>query len=121
MRHIMTNDLFRSEQSEIEMELADLATFEAVARRGNMTRAADDLATVQSNVTARIQQLEQELGVPLFYRHSRGVTLTRAGEQLVPYAERVRQLVEEARRRLRDADQPSGPLHVGSLESTAAL
>jgi len=60
------------------MDIADLAVFEAVARGGSMTRAAQELATVQSNVTARIQLLEQELGKPLFYRHSRGVQLTGA-------------------------------------------
>jgi LysR family transcriptional regulator, cell division regulator len=102
------------------MDLQDLATFEAVARSGSITRAAERLATVQSNVTTRIQLLEQELGVPLFYRHSRGVTLTSAGQQLVPYAERIRQLAEEARRALQDAAHPSGPLRVGSLETTAS-
>src|SRR4051812_32666611 len=103
------------------MDLVDLATFEAVARSGSITRAAERLSTVQSNVTTRIQLLEQELGVPLFYRHSRGVLLTSAGQQLVPYAERIRQLVEEARSSLQDAAHPSGPLRVGSLETTASL
>ena len=103
------------------MDLADLSTFEAVARSGSITRAAQHLSTVQSNVTTRIQLLEQELGVPLFYRHSRGVQLTSAGQQLVPYAERIRQLVDEARCALQDAAHPSGPLRVGSLETTASL
>jgi DNA-binding transcriptional LysR family regulator len=43
--------------------------FETVARLGGMKRAAAELNTVQSNVTARIRQLEEELGVPLFHRH----------------------------------------------------
>jgi LysR family transcriptional regulator, cell division regulator len=103
------------------MDLVDLTTFEAVARSGSITRAAKRLSTVQSNVTTRIQLLEQELGVPLFYRHSRGVRLTSAGQQLVPYAARIRQLVDEARSTLRDAAHPSGPLRVGSLETTASL
>src|SRR5215210_282454 len=103
------------------MDVADLVTFEAVARSGSMTRAAQELVTVQSNVTARVQRLEQELGVPLFYRHSRGVTLTSAGERLTPYAERIRQLMEEARHAVQEASHPGGPLRVGSLETTASL
>ena len=56
------------------MDNADLRVFEAVARLGGMNRAAAELNTVQSNVTARIRRLEDELGTPLFDRHSRGVT-----------------------------------------------
>ena len=66
------------------MDAADLRIFEAVARLGGMNRAAAELHTVQSNVTARIHALEDELGAPLFERHSRGVTLTAAGQRLVP-------------------------------------
>ena len=56
------------------MDASDLRFFEAVARLGGMNRAAAELNTVQSNVTARIRLLEEQLGVPLFQRHSRGVT-----------------------------------------------
>ncbi|MGH6886252.1 MAG: LysR family transcriptional regulator, partial [Geminicoccales bacterium] len=68
------------------MDAADLKVFEAVARLGGMNRAAAELHTVQSNVTARIRTLEARLGTPLFQRHSRGVTLTAAGRRLLPYA-----------------------------------
>ncbi|MGH7113726.1 MAG: helix-turn-helix domain-containing protein [Stellaceae bacterium] len=54
------------------MDVVDLRVFEAVARLGGMNRAAAELNTVQSNVTARIRLLEEELGAPLFRRHSRG-------------------------------------------------
>jgi DNA-binding transcriptional LysR family regulator len=103
------------------MELADLATFEAVARTGTMTGAAAGLMTVQSNVTARVRLLERELGVALFDRHSRGVNLTAAGRQLLPFAERIRHLVGEAERAVRDDGTPRGPLQVGSLETIAGL
>jgi DNA-binding transcriptional LysR family regulator len=69
------------------VDIADLRTFEVVARLGGMNRAAAELHTVQSNVTARIRSLEQQLGSPLFLRHSRGVALTPAGRRLLPYAE----------------------------------
>lgn len=103
------------------MDAADLRVFEAVARHGGMNRAAQELNTVQSNVTARIRLLEGELGLALFHRHSRGAVLTPAGQRLLPYAVRVRQLLVEARRAAADDGTPRGPLTVGSLETTAGL
>ena len=103
------------------MDVQDLRVFEAVARHGGMKRAAEELATVQSNVTARIRALEQDLEVRLFDRHSRGVILTAAGERLLPYAHRAAVLMTDARRAARDDGTPSGALVVGSLETTAAL
>ncbi|HEX2890603.1 LysR family transcriptional regulator [Vineibacter terrae] len=103
------------------MDAADLRIFEAVARLGGMNRAAAELNTVQSNVTARVRLLEDELGTPLFHRHSRGVALTPAGQRLLPYAERVAQLLVDARRATVDDGTPRGPLVIGALETTAAL
>jgi DNA-binding transcriptional LysR family regulator len=103
------------------MESADLRVFETVARLGAMTRAAVELHTVQSNVTARIRALEQGLGVTLFDRHSGGVTLTDAGRRLLPYARRVARLLDEAKRAVVDDGTPRGPLTIGSLETTAAV
>ena len=103
------------------MDAADLRIFEAVARLGGMNRAAAELHTVQSNVTARIRVLEDELGTPLFERHSRGVTLTAAGQRLLPYAARIRHLLEDARRVVEDDGTPQGALTIGTLETTAAM
>lgn len=103
------------------MESADLRVFEAVARTGGISRAAVELHTVQSNVTARIRLLEEELGTPLFIRHSRGVSLAPAGRRLLPYAERMRDLLAQARRAAADDGTPQGPLALGSLETAAAL
>ena len=104
-----------------EMDARDLRIFEAVARLGGMNRAVAELNTVQSNVTARIRALEEELKVSLFRRTSRGAVLTAAGERLLPYAIRVAQLLDEAKRAARDDGTPRGPLVIGSLETTAAL
>jgi len=103
------------------MDTADLKFFEAVARLGGMSRAAAELNTVQSNVTARIRVLEDELGTPLFHRHARGVTLTDAGRRLLPYARRVKQAIADAKKAVADDGEPTGLLTIGSLESTAAL
>lgn len=103
------------------MDAADLKVFQAVARTGSMNKAALALNTVQSNVTARIKSLEARLGIALFERTNRGVTLTAAGHRLLPYAGRVGRLLEDARRAAADDATPSGPLAIGSLETTAAL
>ncbi|MFI7102310.1 LysR family transcriptional regulator [Streptomyces sp. NPDC050161] len=103
------------------MELSDLRIFLAVARTRGITRAAQELHTVQSNVSARIRALEKQLGAPLFRRHARGVALTHTGERLLPYAERISRLVDEAQHVIGDETDPCGPLRIGSLETTAGL
>lgn len=103
------------------MESGDLRVFESVARLGSLTKAAAELHTVQSNVTARIRLLEEELGVEVFRRHSRGVALTAAGEKLLPFAVQIQQILNEAGRSVLDGDAPRGPLRIGSLETVTAL
>ena len=103
------------------MELTDLATFSAVARNGGITRAAEELNTVQSNITQRVKALEAEIGTALFERHSRGMTLTGAGRRLLPYAQRMAALSREAVLAARDDGEPKGPLSIGSMETTAAV
>jgi DNA-binding transcriptional LysR family regulator len=103
------------------MDAADLKVFAAVARIGGMNRAANELHTVQSNVTARVRTLEEELGVQLFHRGRKGVTLTAAGERLLPYAIKVAHLLEEAQKAVKDDGKPRGSLTIGSVETTAAL
>ena len=102
------------------MELSDLAVFSTVARVGSVTQAARELNTVQSNVTNRIQTLEQEVGLALFERHSRGMVLTGAGKRLVPFADRLALLSREALIAVRDDGVAAGPLTIGSMETTAA-
>ncbi|MEX3957603.1 LysR family transcriptional regulator [Trinickia sp. EG282A] len=103
------------------MDVTDLKVFEAVARHGSMNRAAAELHTVQSNVTARIRSLEREIGVALFQRHVRGVSLTPAGERMLPYAARIAKLVADAKLAALDDGAPGGTLTLGTLETTAAL
>jgi DNA-binding transcriptional LysR family regulator len=86
-----------------------------------MNRAAAALHTVQSNVTARIKELEAEIGHPLFKRTSRGVTLTEAGRRLLPYATRAARVLEDAVKAVRDDGVPSGSLAIGCLETMAAM
>ncbi|MGH8779670.1 LysR substrate-binding domain-containing protein [Paraburkholderia sp.] len=103
------------------MDVADLKTFEAVARHGSMNKAASELHTVQSNVTARIRALEDELGLPLFRRHARGVIVTPAGQRMLPFVGRITRLIAEVQAAAQDDGAPSGSLTLGSLETTTAL
>jgi LysR family transcriptional regulator, cell division regulator len=103
------------------LDVVDLRVFEAVARLGGMSPAAAELNTVQSNVTARIRMLEEELSAPLFHRHSRGVALTDAGRALLPYASTVLQTLRDARRAVGDNGIPKGRLTIGSLETTVGM
>jgi DNA-binding transcriptional LysR family regulator len=103
------------------MDAWDFQVFAAVAKEGGMTKAADALHTVQSNVTKRIRLLEDELGTTLFHRHKKGISLTTAGEQLLPYAEKIHQLLIEAKGAVTQSSAPKGPLRIGAIETTVAL
>lgn len=103
-----------------DMEIGILKVFRAVAEEGSISKAAQSLNYVQSNVTARIQQLEQELKTPLFYRHSRGITLTSAGHTLMEYTEKILNLLEEAEKAVLDSPIPKGSITVAS-DTTAAV
>ncbi|WP_042197739.1 LysR family transcriptional regulator [Paenibacillus camerounensis] len=102
------------------MDIGLLKVFQAVAKEGSISKAAQSLSYVQSNVTARIQQLEQELKTPLFYRHSRGITLTSAGQTLLEYTVRIFKLMEEAQQAVLDSPVPKGTIMIGS-DTTAAV
>ena len=71
------------------MEIRNLNAFLKVAASKNFTQAVRDLGYAQSNISAQIAQLEQELGVPLFNRIGRQVSLTQFGEELLPYAQEL--------------------------------
>ncbi|GKQ39643.1 LysR family transcriptional regulator [Streptomyces sp. A012304] len=99
------------------MELRLLATFEKVAAVLSFTRAAAELNYAQSSVTGQVRALEDALGTQLFDRLGSRIRLTEAGERLLPYARRMRELAEEARAAVAEAEEPSGTLAVGTMES----
>jgi DNA-binding transcriptional LysR family regulator len=103
------------------MNSNDLKIFEAVAANGSFTKAAEAMFTVQSNVTARIKNLEEEFGAELFTRTSRKVELTTAGQTLMQYSKQVGHLIAEAKRDIQNADQVRGNIKIGCIETTMAL
>lgn len=99
------------------MELRQLATFRSVAQHLNFTRAAAELDYAQSSVTAQIQALEEEIGLPLFDRVGRRVSLTEAGQRLLWYADRMLELAQEAKAVLAGATVPTGSLTISAPET----
>src|SRR5215471_8016021 len=102
------------------MDLSDLNIFRSVVQAGGVTRAAERLNRVQSNVTTRVRQLEAELGVQLFIREGKRLILSPEGKLLLDYADRLLDLAQEARDAVHDA-KPRGLLRLGSMESTASM
>lgn len=101
------------------MELSDLRIFRTVAEAGGITRAAELLHRVPSNVTTRIQNLEESLGTLLFLREHKRMQLSPAGKTLLEYAQRLLALADEAREAV-GTSEPRGVLRLGAMESTAA-
>lgn len=99
------------------MELRDLKTFASVAALLNFNQAGKALNAAQSTVSARIQALEEELGVRLFDRLGRRVLLTEAGERLLDYARKIADLEEEARAWVAGDEKARGALTVRMPES----
>jgi DNA-binding transcriptional LysR family regulator len=99
------------------MEVRQLRIFRTLAEELNFTRTAERVHTVQSNVTAQIKALEDELGVPLFDRLGRRVTLTDAGRNFLPFATQALAAMEQGQRAVQAGSEPCGPLRVGVPES----
>lgn len=101
------------------MDHSTLEIFCAVAEELSITRAAQRLGRVQSNVTTRVQQLEEELGATLFVRENKRMQLAPQGQKFLRYAKDMLALAEEARQVLQ-VGRPGGLLRVGAMESTVA-
>src|SRR5437016_12030445 len=95
------------------MDWDKLRIFHAVAEAGSFTHAGHELGLSQSAVSRQISALEQDLNVPLFHRHARGLILTEQGEVLYRTAHDVFTKLAAAQTRLMDSkDKPSGELRI---------
>jgi len=97
-----------------------LKVFVEVAKVKSISLAARELQFAQSNVTARIKQLEKNVGHSLFHRIPKGVILTTAGEKLYAYAVEIVKKTEEAISFMKNIEEQSS-LRVGSTESNAVV
>lgn len=100
------------------MELDQLRYFLQVAKRGNFTRASEDLLISQPALSRSIQKLEEELGQPVFERKTRSVSLTEAGTLLQSRAQQVLSIIEDTKAEITD-DGESGRIRVGAIPTIA--
>ncbi|MBO6901114.1 MAG: LysR family transcriptional regulator [Rhizobiaceae bacterium] len=92
-----------------------LRVFHAAAEAGSFTHAAETLHLSQSAISRQVSALEQEVGVPLFHRHARGLVLTEQGDLLYRTAHEVLMKLENVALRLTETkDLPSGVLRVST-------
>ncbi|MDP2802240.1 MAG: LysR family transcriptional regulator [Phreatobacter sp.] len=97
------------------MDWDKLRIFHAAAAAGSFTHAADTLGLSQSAVSRQVSSLEQDLKVPLFHRHARGLVLTEQGELLYHTAQDVLMKLESAKIKLTDSkERPNGELKVST-------
>jgi DNA-binding transcriptional LysR family regulator len=97
------------------VDFGQLEAFVQVAAHHSFSSAAKVLQLTQPSITARIQALEREMGEELFDRSGRAVRLTDAGSILLPYAERMLQMLREAKEGVEDVRRvQAGSLRVGS-------
>ena len=80
------------------MESLALRIFREVAYVKSITKAAENMGYVQSNITAHIKKLEAELNTTLLVRNNKGVALTHDGEKLLLQAEKIISLLDETSR-----------------------
>ncbi len=99
------------------MEFRQLQTFVTITHAESFSRAAELLGYSQSAVTVQIRLLEEELQVRLFDRMGKKTVLTAQGRQLLEYANRIIQEVNQAKSAIVQDTELSEPLHVGTLES----
>ena len=104
------------------MEIYQLRAFATAARLGNLTRTAEALHLTQPAITAQIKALEEALGVALFDRRPGGISLTRAGELLLPDAEHILTTAGHLLGRARELQgEVTGQLVLGTLGDPESL
>ncbi len=103
------------------VQIGQLRAFLAVAERHHFTRAARELGLAQPSVSAHVRRLEKEVGSQLFHRMKGNITLTPAGEALLPFARRIVADVEAATAEVGEVGSLArGRLAVGATPSLAA-
>ncbi|MDF2572398.1 MAG: transcriptional regulator, LysR family [Sporomusa sp.] len=103
------------------MEIKQIKAFVTVATLNSFTRAAEQLGYVQSSITSQIQLLEKELGVCLFERMGKKISLTAEGQEFLIYSRQMINLWEKAKGSVAASEMPKGKLVVGAHESICAF
>jgi len=99
------------------MEIRQLKSFKTIVELGSFSRAAEQLGYAQSTITAHIQEIEKEIGKPLFDRLGKKIVLTEIGKNLIPYAIEMLDLYAKVLVLGEDTEVPSGSIVIGAPES----
>lgn len=103
------------------MDLKQLNTFLMISKLQSFTKAADTLNYAQSSVTTQIKLLEEELGVKLFERIGKNISLTHDGKKLIPYAQQMLKLSTDIKNNICEDEYPKGVLTIGVAESLCVI
>ena len=103
------------------MNRRQVTYFLAIADAGSLSRASNRLHVAQPALSARLNELEASLGVRLFERHSKGVTLTAQGQSFLPHARAIEAAFESAAEAMaRDRKQESHIISIGVTPPSAS-
>lgn len=110
----------RKRERERAMDIRAIRYFMEVARELNITRAAENLHIAQPPLSRQIHQLEEELGVELFYRKKKKLQLTEAGQLLFHRGDQIVTLVEKTEDEMHAFGKGvTGTLYLGTVEGSA--
>ena len=101
------------------MDIRILHYFVTIAQEKNITRAAERLLITQPTLSRQLKELEEELGVSLFHRANREMTLTEDGQYLYNRAQEILQLVSKTEENLTRKDEIGGDLYIGTAETAS--
>ena len=99
------------------MNLKFLETFVWVARLKSFRLTAEKLFSTQASISSRIATLEEEMGVRLFVRDSKGVSLTPEGQRVLEYAERIMDTMQGMKAAIKDPRQVRGRIRIGAMDT----
>ena len=102
------------------MNTDTLKMFITIAQAGSISAAAQQLGYAQSNISTKLQQLEQDLNTRLFYRNNRGIVLTATGQQLLQRASQIVQLTDRTITDIQHPNDVRGKLRLGTLQTAAS-
>lgn len=103
------------------MEFRQVQTFMQISQVKNFSKAAEILGYSQSAVTVQVRQLENELGVRLFDRTGKKVTLTPQGKEFLIHANKIIDDMLKAKEAMNDTNELKNPLHIGTIESLCTV
>lgn len=92
----------------------------AIVQTGSISGAAQQLGYAQSNISARLHQLEDDLNTKIFYRTNRGVILTESGKKFYEQAIKIVELTEDTINQIQHPEVVEGNLKIGTLQSASA-